>query len=196
MDLVLKYIPVLTPLILAVSAAFAYLSLRSAARTARQKATLDLIEKFETDEKYRRIQTAFKRHRNDGTLLTLNAPQTASQNDDRWHVIDFLNHYELIAIGIRNKTLDADFYGQWMRGPLVRDWNDAADFIQRERWKFSRERGEWVYYDKVFENFGWLALFWDSQAVRLTKSYSQHPEAPKGPSDRHYGDRPNMVNQS
>ena len=149
-----------------------------------------------TDPDYKRSHETFRRYRQLGDFSALHDPHNEKFLNDRKDVLAFLNHYELVAIGIATGTLDREFYQRWMRGPLVRDWNDAADFIQRERWKFSRERGEWVYYDKVFENFGWLALFWDSQAVRLTKSYSQHPEAPKGSSDRHYGDRPNMVNQS
>ncbi|MGB7432216.1 MAG: DUF4760 domain-containing protein [Ahrensia sp.] len=189
-------LPNLTPLILIVSAAFAYVSIKSAARTARQKATLDLIEKFETDEKYRRIQKTFKRYRNESRLGRLHAPAISAEKTDRQDILDFLNHYELIAIGIKNETLDGDFYGLWMKGVVVRDWNDAADFIQRERWKYSNKDGKWVYYDQIFANFGWLAWHWDVKARRLTRYSSSPPANAEGPGDRDYRDPLTMVNQS
>jgi Domain of unknown function (DUF4760) len=45
---------------------------------------------------------------------------------------DYINHYELVAIGIRSNILDERMYRTWMEGPFVRDFNSAADFIQSE----------------------------------------------------------------
>ncbi len=71
-----------------------------------------------------------------------------------------------------------------MRGPFVRDWNAAVDWVQRERWKRT-EQGKWRYYAQVFCNYEAVACRWSSEGVRLNRLYSGPPsdEEAGGPGD-------------
>ncbi|MEL6436913.1 MAG: DUF4760 domain-containing protein [Pseudomonadota bacterium] len=95
----------------------------------------------------------------------------------------YLNHYELVAIGIAKKALDEDYYGAWMKGPLVRDWNAAPEFVQRERWKWDPSADRWIYRSSVWANYGALARRWSIDAVKLTRDHTPPPEEPKGVGD-------------
>ena len=136
-----SYIDLLTPSIIAISASIALWGVFSARRLARQKATLDMIEKAESTPHYMAQHEVFSKHRNAGTLLTLNTAVANSELADRRSVMNYLNNYELIAIGISEKILEENFYRKWMQGPFVRDWNAAGEFIQRERWKRDSNTG-------------------------------------------------------
>ena len=67
-----------------------------------------------------------------------------------------------------------------MRAPFVRDWNAAAGFVQRERWRRETD-GTWVYNEKIYCNYQKMARRWSRTAFNLTASYG----AP--PSDADYG---------
>ena len=147
----------LTPVIFTISLCVAIFGVITARAVARQRATLDLIEKTETSEVYNDIKATFLYYSRTEKLHELHDPQEGPDKDARDKVMTFLNHYELVSIGIRNNILDRKFYMEWMRGPMVDDWNRAADFIQRERWKWSKSRAEWIYYDSTFCAFAKLA---------------------------------------
>jgi len=44
-----------------------------------------------------------------------------------------LNRYELIAIGLKEKTLDSDVYREYSRTTLVRDWIACKPFVTQTR---------------------------------------------------------------
>lgn len=151
---------------------------------ARQKATLDLIEKRESTDLYRQLASDFSKvRRRPGGFASLNNPKTDADKSDRQKVVRYLNHYELISIGILNGILDDKIYRTWMRGAFTRDWNAAADWIQRERWK--RDKGEWSYYDRLFENYGRVAKRWSNEVRVLTKKSGGPPSGADigGPGD-------------
>lgn len=151
---------------------------------ARQRATLDLIEKSESSEYYRDLHATYSRLRREGGLPKLANPQTDIDKADRQAVMNYLNHYELIAIGIRENILDEKFYRSWMRGPFVRDWNAARDLIQRQRWK-KLEDGKWEYYSQTFENYQYLACRWSTDVEYLSEESGGPPSADEagGPGD-------------
>ncbi len=70
-----------------------------------------------------------------------------------------------------------------MLGPFVRDWNAAADFVQRERWKWDEEKRKWTYRARLFENYQAVARMWSYEAKNINKNSSPPPEAPSGPGD-------------
>ena len=174
----------ITPALVLISACIAYLSVATNRRIARQRATLDLIEKVESSEHYRNIVNTFTTLRRGRGFAHLNNPLTDDDKATRRRLNDYLNHYEIVAIGIRAGILDEAFYRDWMRGPLVRDWNAAASFVQRERWK-RKPDGEWEYYGKVFLAYERLARRWSREAIMLSKAYSGPPsdEEAGGPGD-------------
>lgn len=96
-------------------------------------------------------------------------------------VLDHLNHFEIIAIGIREGILDARIYRAWMEGSFVRDWNAAADWVQRERWKIGPD-GKWTYRKSIFENYQWAACRWSKDAIRLSEKSSLPPSTMKAQS--------------
>ncbi|MES2443439.1 MAG: DUF4760 domain-containing protein [Pseudomonadota bacterium] len=170
----------LGPALVAISVTVAWLALRNARAVARQKATLDLIEKIESDQHYRQITDRFSELRRGIGFSHLNDPAPENR-DDRRAVLDYLNHYEIVAIGIRHNILDAEMYRAWMEGVFVRDWNAAAEFIQRERWK--GDATSWTYRASVFEHFQWAATRWSKDATRLSAKTSPPPSRAAGPGD-------------
>ena len=111
-------------------------------------------------------------------------PQTEEDKEARRCVNDYLNHYELVSIGILSGLLDEAVYRKWMRGPFVRDWNAAADWVQRERWKLQPD-GTWQYYGQTFMNYEVMARRWSADAIALDENSGgpPSPEEAGGPSD-------------
>jgi hypothetical protein len=179
-----SYLSLLSPAVIAISAFIAYLGLRSAREIARKKATLDLIEKVESTPHYRDLQANFRYYAETNAFYRLHAPSGEKDRMDRSAVQDYLNHYELVSIGIENKILDAGFYKRWMASPFVRDWNAASDFIQRERWKQSAETQEWEYFPKLYETYQRVARRFNKDATQLNAAYAPPPETAKGPGDK------------
>lgn len=173
----------LSPLVLIVGVHVARTNIASAKDTARKKATLDMIEKVESMPHYRSMHNTFAYHRNQESFDRLHNPQEAKDQSERTNVLDYLNHYELVSIGISKEILDEEFYKSWMRGPFVRDWNAAADFVQRERWKHDEKSNNWEYHAQLFEHFQHYATSWSSEAICLNQETSRPPANPKGPGD-------------
>lgn len=159
---------------------------RTARASARQRATLDLIEKVESTPHYQELNRAFSYRRRTDTFAALHSPTEVKDQEDRRKVSNFLNHYELVSIGISEKILDEKFYRNWMAGPFIRDWNAASEFIQNERWKWDAAAKKWIYHAQVFENYQDLATRWSSQAIRLTAETMPPPKLPSGPGDEAY----------
>jgi Domain of unknown function (DUF4760) len=135
---------------------FARQNILNARDLARNKATLDLIEKRESTDHYRSINQTFSRLRKTVGFAHLNDPTTEADVGDRQAVVDYLNHYEMVAIGIERKLLDATLYRRWMEGAYVRDWNAAVGWVQRERWK-TDDSGNWTYRATILKNFQLVA---------------------------------------
>jgi len=173
--------PFVTPLIAASAAIVAWRALRNTRAIARQKATLDLIEKRESTEHYRSIIERFSKLRKGSGFMHLNDP-IDDDVADRQMLIDYLNHYELVSIGIRQDILDARIYRAWIEGSFVRDWNAVADWVQRERWQRNAE-GEWRYRDTIFANYQAIACRWSKESRRLSKASSQPPDRPGATGD-------------
>lgn len=180
-----NWLSLLTPLIIFLSFCAAIAGVLTARSIARQRATLDMIEKVESSSHYRDLHSTFAAKRRAGQFGELHDPKKPASRKQRQQVLDYLNHYELVSIGIQRNTLDPDIYRDWMLGAFLRDWNAAADFIQRERWKWNAQTKNWEYRARVFENYQKLASLWSNETVKLTKDYSKPPNKPTGPGDEH-----------
>lgn len=179
-----SYLTLLSPLVIAISAVIAFLGLRSAREIARKKATLDLIEKVESTPHYRDLQANFRYYAETQQFLRLHAPNGEKDRLDRTAVLDYLNHYELISIGIESKILDASFYKRWMATAFVRDWNAAAHFIQRERWKKNATTNAWEYFPKTYGTYQRMAHRFNKATFTLNEYFAPPPDAPEGPGDK------------
>jgi len=156
-------------------------------KVAGQRATLDLIDKSETTDSYREASRTFHNYTREGRLIELSTPVTAEQHADREKALKFLNHYELISVGINDSFLNENIYRQWMETNFLIDWNDSSEFIQRERWKYDPEKHMWQYRQRLYENYQKLAEKWGREKGfdinKLDKSFSKPPERPEGPGD-------------
>jgi hypothetical protein len=160
----------IAPALVLISTAVAVLALITTKRIARRKATLDLIEKVESTEHYRSLNATFSRLRRGRGFAHLADPLTPQDEADRARVNDYLNHYELVSVGIFQRILDEAFYRTWMRAPFVRDWNAAVDFVQRERWRRGPD-GAWTYNARIYCNYQRMARRWSREALNLTADY-------------------------
>lgn len=174
----------ITPALVAISVLIGWLALRNTRAVARQRATLDLIEKVESTEHYRTNRDTFFDLQRGNGFDHLHNPKDDQAKAQRRCITDYLNHYELISIGILENILDEKIYRGWMEAAFVRDWNDAAAFIQRERWK-RRADGSWYYFPKHFEHYQCVAESWSKDAAALDKFYSGPPadDEAGGPGD-------------
>lgn len=165
-----ELISLVTPVVILLSVIVAVLGVGRNSALTRRKATLDLVERTETTRHYLTAAETFSKYRRrvDGLSFSdLTAPGDAQKKEDRKAVIGLINHYEIIAIGIKKGILSAAFYKDWMRSIFCRNWDAGADFIWRERWKKMPD-GEWRYYDQIFEHFERRALKWGAKR-RLAK---------------------------
>ncbi|MFS4437521.1 DUF4760 domain-containing protein [Paracoccaceae bacterium GXU_MW_L88] len=199
-----RLITALTPFILFgtafLSLKIAKENIQSSRETARKRATLDMIEKVESTAHYQDQASTFRYYKRTNKLGALHDVIEQREKIDRSKVLGYLNHYELVSIGILTGTLDEDIYRKWMAGPFIRDWNEAARFIQRERWKADQKHEDalgtssrdssnentktnWTYRDVVFEHYQCVALKWDDNCLNLSEDYRHPTEGWGGPPD-------------
>jgi hypothetical protein len=101
---------------------------------ARVRATLDLIERTESQPYYQELWAAFREAREESSGFDyLLAPKNDTFKHQRAKVLAFLNHYELVAVGCKNGVLDENFYKNFMRHSFVRDFVKAEKFIKALR---------------------------------------------------------------
>jgi hypothetical protein len=139
------------------------------------RATLDLIERTESQQFYQDLSDAFKEVRLAKQLPSLVNPTTDTQRKQRTQVLFFLNHYELVAVGCKNRVLDETFYSQFMRGAIVRDWEASKEFIESLRSTPAKL--------SIFEHFEELATRWQRDIEQeerlreeLAKAHSSNEE--------------------
>lgn len=126
--------PTIVSIGIAISLVMARLTIETNRRIARVKATLDLIETTESSEYYQRLYQAFKRYRTDIEFKkVVLSPRTDEDKKSRLQCWDFLNHYELVAIGIAEGILDENFYRRWMGYAVVRDYEEGIEVIAAAR---------------------------------------------------------------
>lgn len=124
-----------TILFVLVTAMLSFFAGRREWRIASSRATLNLVlEKEVHDEFWSRI-------RHDAESL-LEDPEHDKKyweerikagGDDVVTVRALLNHYELIAIGIRHKIISGKFYEEWSRTVLINNWKRSKAFIAANR---------------------------------------------------------------
>jgi hypothetical protein len=126
-------------------------------RIARRRATLDLLINEQTHETTIKEQTAFVGIKKGGNLLQwvtaakIGEPQLET-------IRTSLNRYELIAIGIRGRALDAKLYKRWFCTGLVEDWIEFKALIMHLRTDNKNPR--------LYCEFEWLAKKWASKAQK------------------------------
>lgn len=132
---------------------------------ARKRATLDLIERSESTEFYLSVYAAFREVlASDAGFEQIKDPTMPAIMEQRRKVIAFLNHYELIAIGIEQGILDEELYRDFLRGTVVRHWLRAETFVAHLRADTPDSRAP-----KAFEKFEALAHKWETPEERIRR---------------------------
>lgn len=129
---------------------------------ARKSATMDLIRATEEQDYYSTILSAYQemKERNDKGLTALHDGHVKDRN----HVLAFLSHHELIAVGIKEEILDERMYREWMETPYVTVWEEAKIYILKRQEENT----------KAYVNFKDLAERWikerDNNSRKQNKS--------------------------
>lgn len=126
-------------------------SIQQNVRTARVKATLDMIVESESSEYYQHNLSIFQALVDDEKIFHQLA-QPLCSDPRRRTLNDFLNHYELIALSIRKQILDEAFYQEWMMHTYVRHFEQA--------WRYIAERRKSLNNDEIYAEFETLAKKW------------------------------------
>lgn len=147
------------------AASIAVHSIKTQRAIARRRATLDVILKLESEPDYQKSAATFRdvRDSNSGLAgLIENKSPSQREKEELLHIINFLNHYELIFCGIRRDTLDELFYFIWFQGPVIKHWEQAKDFVVK-----ARERDN---DDEICKQFQVFAESWERNVFVVKRS--------------------------
>ena len=136
----------------AVAAAMANKAIKSQCKTARTKATLDLIINNQESRYHEELYAEFKSVRNSDGLESLLVNGHSSVAKSRAKVQDFLNYYESICIGFDKDILDERFYKDYWGSTFVQHWNDSEKLIKEVQ----------ITSPKAYINFEKYAKSWES----------------------------------
>jgi hypothetical protein len=157
----------------------AVLAIQANREIARNRATLDYIERTESTAYYQEISKTFHSFRSNpkGFSDILN-PADEPAKQLRRAVVQYINHYENLSIAIQFGTLSEEMYYRAFRGALVADWELAEPFITHLR---TTARGPIKPSPRAFVEFEWLARRWQGTEAsqghieirrnRLTRDY-------------------------
>ena len=130
-------------LILFLAVLVGILSLRSARRTARQKATLAFLREYHNSEEVGRGAKILNQQ--DGDQPPLDEDQKAA-------VRGLLNQLELLAVGLKNGIYDEKIVRDAMETTIVRFYNRGKSFVEKARIRDGDVR------EVAYEHFTNLAL--------------------------------------
>lgn len=99
---------------------------------ARRRATLDLIMSEQSQETLISNRKKFIALKKAGHLVKWADPEQAD-TDSASVLRAILNRYELVAIGINEKTLNERVYKNYGRTTVVGDWIDCKPFVMQRR---------------------------------------------------------------
>ena len=123
-------------LALCVTIWLAYRQVKKQRQLTADRATLNFIADREIhNPEWRRIEAVFFEQMNPGeeanepTWKQLINPSTRRAREDAIDVRTFLNHYELVAIGITEKIINERLYADWYKTSYVRIWQKASAFV-------------------------------------------------------------------
>lgn len=159
--------PILSGIIAAtVGGVIALRAIQANRAIARLRATLDTIERTESQDHYKNLTSVFGKFRRNPVLDPVLRPSNDDERKTRTEILFYLNHYELVAVGFRTEVLDKTFYAEFMRGAVVRDWQAAQELINRLREPDPKVGPSPL---KYFEHFEALAREWEWEIAHEEK---------------------------
>jgi len=151
-------VSILTFLVFFVGLVLAFIQLRAHVKTEARKATLQLISSREIhDPGMDDAKRGFKRLMDMGDGVAAHLEENAN---DILPAVKLLNHYELVATGVREGIIDERIYSKWSRGPMIRVWKDSEHIV---RWLRAKRvlRGEDP--DTLYEQFEAVVKVWQQE---------------------------------
>ncbi|MBO1323582.1 DUF4760 domain-containing protein [Acetobacter sp. TBRC 12305] len=118
---------------------------------AKKKATMDLILLEQTNDYILQKRTEFLKLKKEGDLVKWADPQRSGDTEAS-SIATVINKYEMIAIGIKNDSICADIYYDWLGSTLISDWEELCTFIGELR-RMSKNYNLYINFEK-------LALEW------------------------------------
>lgn len=115
---------------------FAYINIKTQRNIAKKRATLDIIFRHENAE-YIKLSNQYFSIKSEAESLIKYAkkPDDLTDSDrEKMLIIDqYLNSYELTALGIKKNLFDEDIYFDWMSDNFTHTWDEAEKYIQKCR---------------------------------------------------------------
>jgi len=102
----------------------------SSEQSNRLEVTLKLLIRHQSNQQWVKNRTKFIQLRDAAEGLQKHANQTT---EDTTIIRKHLNHYELIAIGIKQGILDEEMFRNYYKTTVVRDYTASLTFIEQER---------------------------------------------------------------
>ncbi|MEQ8968029.1 MAG: DUF4760 domain-containing protein [Azospirillaceae bacterium] len=133
------------------SAVVALFSVAASRVATKRRAAIDLIVRSESGA-FQESRAVFKDVLANGVLLNLLNPRSAEDFSRRRSVQELLNHYELVAISIRENIVDENIMKLYQRRSVIDYWDDAKEIVTEAR-RLTEN-------DNIFHNFEWLAERW------------------------------------
>ena len=141
----------------AVGALVAVLTIRHQWRIASLRSTLQFAVEREVHDEY------WARMRREAEVLLEDTAhdqqywegQIRTRGDSVVPIRAFLNHYELVATGIRHNIISGPFYAEWAQTVLVKNWDISKNFVAAVR--------EVTRHNRAFREFQHLAEKWQHE---------------------------------
>jgi Domain of unknown function (DUF4760) len=112
-------------------------------RANRRRATLDMVMKTLLDEpsqkRYARFKQIMAKEKDLSDCFKVQSLFNATEgnSEDRNIVLQQMNIYELIALGIRRNLFDEMFYKRWFHNQFMTDYQNCKPFIDEAKNKKS-----------------------------------------------------------
>lgn len=177
----------LGPLAVILSAAVALIvgfrAINTQRRVARNRATLDVLFRLESDAVFLKASHIFQDVRDGRGLLSLlgdpESKKTSNRDkEEELYVDTYLNHLELICVGMSEDTIDELYVFQYMRGTFIHDWHSAKPYIAGCR----KQSGN----NRLYEKFEKFATSWDEAKVDTLPQQSRPKFVTRSDDPRKY----------
>ena len=139
----------------------ALFSMSTQKKISRQKETIDSIIRIQMEPEYITVTQTFMRLRAEESMIDILHSEKRRDTEDRYALIVFLNHYELLCIAMRKGVIDEKLFCLYHRGVLIHHWHDAREYIKAARIKTENE--------KAYNHFETFATYWENDKYVTTR---------------------------
>lgn len=125
---------------------------------SQQRATIDLILHQKIDVNLIEAKKIWSEVKNNEQFEELACKENEKDTQRRPHILNILNNYEFIALGVRTGAFHEKTYKRAFYGVLTRDWDSCEAFITALR----RQQGS----ETLFQEFEALAKKWKKKPLK------------------------------